>query len=364
MSLVLIFLGREAGFHAWLRFADDSIEAGPAVDGLAIGPEDRVVAIAPGDSLALHWLELSSGLAPAQAVAAARLLVGERMAQPVADLHVAVGREVEGEIGRCVALVPAATMESWLGDLAGIGVDPAAIVPEPLLLPVPEEGIVRFDRGDYSLFRAPGEAFALEPDTADLIVAGRVLFDIDPTVFEASAHAAAEDPLLDLRQGPFARRRTWRIDPALVRRLAWLAAALVVVTLAIQVATILRYTFGADALEAETRRVAAAALPRNPGVANPTLELSDRLLALRGGGVGYGAISSALFSAIRATPNVELNGLAFSPDGSLRATVAADDIASLEALDRRVEAAGFAADLGPPRSGGGRRIADLVVRPS
>jgi general secretion pathway protein L len=364
MSLVLIFLGRASGFEAWIRVADGSVATGPAVDGLEIGAEDRVVAVAPGDSVALHWLELSSGLAPAQAAAAARLLVGEQMAQPISDLHVAVGRETESELGRSVALVPAATMASWLGELAAIGVDPDAIVPEPLLLPVPEEGIVRFDRSEYSLFRAPGEAFALEPDTAELIVAGRPVVEIDADVFAAALAPAAEDPLLDLRQGAFARRRQWRIDPALVRRLATLAIFLVLVTLAIQIATIMRYTFGADALEAETRRVAAAALPRNPGVANPSLELSDRLIALRGGGVGYGTISSALFAAIRATPNVELNGLAFSPDGSLRATIAADNLAPLEDLGRRVEAAGFVAELGPPRSGGGRRVADLLVRPS
>jgi general secretion pathway protein L len=213
------------------------------------------------------------------------------------------------------------------------------------------------------LFRAPGEAFALEPDVAELVIGERPVVQIDSGVFEVGL-GAAEDALLDLRQGPFARRRQWRVEPALVRRLALLAAAILLVTLAIQVATIMRYTFGADALEAETRRVAAAALPRSPGVTNPSLELSDRLDALRGGGAGFGATASALFAAIRATPNVELSGLAFNPDGSLRAIVAGDNPASLADVVRRVEAAGFTAELGPPRNGGGRRVADLVVRPS
>ena len=100
------------------------------------------------------------------------------------------------------------------------------------------------------------------------------------------------------------------------------------------------------------------------GVTNPSAELGNRLAELRGGGVGYAAISASIFEAVRATPNVELNGLTFSPDGSLRATLAADNPATLDDIVRRVEAAGFKAELGPPRSGGGRRVADLTVTPS
>ena len=72
----------------------------------------------------------------------------------------------------------------------------------------------------------------------------------------------------------------------------------------------------------------------------------------------------AVFEAVRATPNVELNGLSFTPDGALRATLAADNPATLDDVARRVGAAGFEAELGPPRNGGGRRVADLSVRPS
>ena len=232
------------------------------------------------------------------------------------------------------------------------------------LLPLPDEGVIRYDHGDISLFRAQAEAFAVEPDIAELIVGERLLAKVDGNIVEAGLRDLARDPLLDLRQGPFASRRRWRFDPALVRRLAMLVAALLVVTLAIQLASILRYRLAADAVEAEIRLVAARALPRNPGIADPTVELSDRLGQLRGGGAGYGATSAALFGAIKATPNVELNGLSFSPDGSLRATLAADSPATLDDVARRVEISGFRTELGPPRSGGGRRVADLMVYPS
>jgi general secretion pathway protein L len=260
--------------------------------------------------------------------------------------------------------VPLATMADWVARLAEAGFESAAIVPELLLLPVPDDGVVRYDRGDLSLFRASAEAFAVEPDIAELIVGSRRLTQIDATVVEIAIRPLVEDPLLDLRQGVFARRRQWRFDPALVRRLVLLGLVLFLVTLAIQIAAILRYTLAADSIEAETRRVAARALPRNPGVTNPAVELADRLNQLRGGGAGYRATSAAIFDAIRATPNVELNALSFTADGTLRATLAADNPATLEDVVRRVEGAGFRTELGPPRTGGGRRVADLTVFPS
>ena len=196
--------------------------------------------------------------------------------------------------------------------------------------------------------------------SATLLLAGRSAVAVDGEA--GLAEALAQAPL-DLRQGPFARRRDWRVAPARARRLAVLAAALLLVSLAVQVAAIARYTFAADDAEAETRRVAAAALPRSPGLADPEAALTQRLAELRGGGAGFGATAAALFEAVKATPNVELSALAFAPDGTLRTTVQADSPAAIEALRQRVEAGGFAAEAEAPRSGGGRRVADLMVRP-
>ena len=58
-----------------------------------------------------------------------------------------------------------------------------------------------------------------------------------------------------------------------------------------------------------------------------------------------------------------LPALAFAPDGVLRATVQADSPAAVEALRQRVETSGFAAEATAPRSGAGRRVADITVRP-
>jgi general secretion pathway protein L len=359
---LLLFLARAGGIEGWIRIADGAIaERGAGTDGSEAHRGIPVVAVAPGEEVTLRWLELPTGLSPAQAAGAARLMVGEISAQPLDELHVATGREAADEGGRrCVGMVPMETIRAWLASLEAAGFDAERLIPETLLLAAPAEGFATRDAGLLRLYRGREEAFAAEPELGELLLAGR-----GPVVVEDDAglaEALAEAPL-DLRQGPFARRRDWRVAPARARRLAILAAALLIVSLAVQIVAIARYIFAADAAEAETVRVAAAALPRSPGIADPQAALTRRLAELRGGGAGFGATAGALFGAVKSTPNIELSALAFAPDGTLRATVQADTPAAVESLRQRVEAGGFAAEVTAPRSGGGRRVADLMVRP-
>ncbi|HYG47654.1 MAG TPA: type II secretion system protein GspL [Allosphingosinicella sp.] len=360
---MLLFLHRAGGIEGWIRLAGGEVAArGSGLDNVDDHRGVPVAAVAPGEQVSLRWLELPAGLSPAQAAAAARLMAAELSAQPIGELHVAVGREAEDGGGRCVGLVPMETMREWLAGLEAAGFDAGRIIPESLLVPAPAEGLATWDSGPVRLYRGSNEAFAAEPELGDIVLGGRPAVPVDSDAFAAGLGAALDQAPLDLRQGPFARRRDWRVAPARARRLAMLTAVLLLISLVIQIAAITRYSFAADAAEAETRRIAAAALPRSPGAATGAA-LTQRLTELRGGGAGFGATAGTLFAAVKATPNIELSALAFSPDGVLRATVQADSPAAIEALRQRVETSGFAAEATPPRTGGGRRVADLMVRP-
>jgi general secretion pathway protein L len=361
---LLLFLARDGGVDGWIRLAEGVIaERGAGLEGADGHRSAPVVAVAPGEAVTLRWLEFPPGLSPAQAAGAARLMAAELSAQPVAELHVAVGRALADGAGRCVGLVPMETVRTWLDGLEGAGFDAERIIPETLLVPAPLEGLATWDSGLLRLYRGPDEAFAAEPELGDLLLAGRSAVPVDPDSFAAGLAGALDQAPLDLRQGPFGRRRDWRVAPARARRLAGLTATLLLISLAVQVALIARYMFAADSAEAETGRIAAAALPRKAGLADPQAALTQRLAELRGGGAGFSATAGTLFEAVKATPNIELTALAFSPDGSLRATAQADSPAAIEALRQRVEASGFAAEAGAPRSAGGRPAAELTVRP-
>jgi general secretion pathway protein L len=365
---LLIFLDARNDFEGWLHLREGADAAhGAELEGLPplVDPETRkalpLIAVVPGEAVTLHWLEVPAGLAPAQAVAAARLMASEMSTQPLVDMHVAVGREAEGETARAVALVPAITMAGWIGRLQAQGLDPDLVLPEPLLLPRPAEGFLRYDHGPLPIFRGPNDAFTVEPELADLILGGANVETIDAATFRTGISNAIAHPPVNLRQGPFAKRRRWQIQWKLIRRLALLGVAIVMVTLAIQVTSIMRYTFAADALELEAQRIASRALPGTVQVTNAPEQLERRLADL-GGGVGYSAIASAVFSAVGATPNAEMTGLVYDIDGNLRATVQGDSPATITALQDRIRSSGFAVEAGSIRTGGGRPTMELTVR--
>lgn len=366
---LLIFLDPHNEIEGWLHVAGGSVVArGTGLEGLppladaATGNAARVAAIVPGEAVAVHWLEVPAGLAPAQAAAAARLIAADVSAQPIGDMHVAVGPEVEGSPLRAVAMVPAIAMAGWLGKLQAQALDPDVVMPEPLLLAPPREGYVRHERGGLPVYRGQTDAFAVEPELAELIVAEAPVEAVDAEAFEGGLAEAVAYPAVNLRQGAFAKRRRWKIEWPLVRRLAMLALALLVVTLAIQVAAIFRYTLEADALELEANRVAATALRRSGPVTDGPRQLERRLSELRGSGPGYSTLAAAVFAAVRGTPNVELTALSFDQSGALRATVQADSPATISMLQQRIEAAGFTVVADAIRSGGGRPTTDLTVR--
>lgn len=367
---LLVFLDEHVEIEGWLQLANGRViargrgtEGMPAVADPQDGEAIEQVAVVPGHAVTMHWLEVPAGLAPAQAAAAARLMAAEVSAQPLDDMHVAVGPEADERPERAVALVPALQMAGWIRALQGQGIDPDLVLPEPLLLPRPEEGYVRFDRDGRPLLRGTADAFAIEPALADVIVGEAPVRTIGHEDYEAGLTAAIAAPALNLRQAAFAKKRRWQIDWASVRRLAMLAAGILLLTLAIQIASILRYAYAADALETEARQIAGEVVQGADSAADPRARLVQRLAELRGAGAGYAASASALFGAISAVPNVELASFSYGADGTLAATVHADSPATLTALQERIRAGGFTAEMGPPRTDGGRQIADFTVRP-
>ncbi len=308
-------------------------------DGAAPQPGARRVRVVPGDEVAIHWLELAEGLTPAQAAAAARLLLADASAEPLEEMHVAVGRPERGLTP--VALARNARMAEWVAS------DPDVVLPSPFLLRPPAEGLVCRDAGgavpDY---RGEAAAFSVEPELAALLAGDAPIAPIDEEAYAAGLAEALAEPAINLRQGRFARRRSWRMEKGAARRVALLALALVAATLLLQVATIMRYAFAADRLEAEAAALSASA----PAGAD--------------GRPGFAPLAAILFEAVRAVPNVELSRLDYRPDGSLSAIVLYDSPATLATLRSRIEAGGLAVEAGGPQGGGTRPGIELVLRPA
>jgi general secretion pathway protein L len=324
----------------WLLVEGGAVTArGGAEDEVVAGPGVATALAVPGDAVAIHWLDLAEDLAPAQAAAAARLMLADASAESPAGLHLAVGRPERGLTP--VALVPSALMAQWVQS------DPDLILPSPLLLMAPAEGLVRRDGGRATPdYRGQGAAFSVEPELAAMLAGDAQVTPIDEERFEAELGEALAAPVINLRQGAFARRRQWAVDKSSVRRVALLALALVAATLILQVATIMRYAFAADALEAEAAELGASA--SSAGDVRP----------------GFAPLASVLFDSVRAIPNVELTRIDYRPDGSLAAIVQVDSPATLAIFRRHVEASGLRVEAGAVQGAGARPSSELVLRPA
>ncbi len=356
----LLFLPGSTATWRWLRIDGTRVLA--EGDGVPLPDGDRVVAVVPADAVTLHWAALPDR-SLAQATAAARILAGEASAAPGGELHVAVGEaDVGGGAERPIAVVEADAMRGWLAELATAGVDPAAIVPAPLLLPRPEEGFSRAELAGAGVVRGPTSGFADEARLTELVTGGVAPRTLGRAEIDAALATAAAAPPLDLRQGAFARRRRAGLDWALIRRLAWLAVAILGVTLAITLVRIAKYSFAANALETRAAQLAATGLPRGETITDADRQLAERLGAVRGPGLGFTGMAAAVFAAVRQTPGTEVTGIEFTPAGDLRLSVTAARESLPTDLKRAIERAGFIVTAGVFTSANGRVAGEMTVK--
>jgi general secretion pathway protein L len=293
-------------------------------------------------------------------VAAAKLMVAELVAEPIGALHVALGDR--GEDGStCVALVSTALVSGWLAALARAGLDARLIVPETALLAAPGDELVRYDRDGIAFCRGPAEAFALESRLADLVLGSRPVQRLSDRDWADGVSGALSRPLVNIRQGMFARQHV-RVEEAFVRRAALLFLAILFVTVATDLVAAYRDSAAAGRMEEEARTIAVASLPRGRGIVDPPTQLKGRLSELGGGQGSFAAEASVLVAAVRDTPGASLASLAYRA-GGLSTAIRADSAATLAQLRGRLEAEGYSVAGPAPRPDAAGQTVQWLVRP-
>jgi general secretion pathway protein L len=326
--MILLFL---APSPHWQRLDKGRLIA--SGDGLppADAATPLIVAV-PGDAVALHWLDLPE-LAPAQAAAAARLMLGEALAE--ADPHIVVS---PGSGPRAVAITARSAMAGWLAELASAGLSASALVPEPLLLPAPAAGFAVRQAGERIIARSASMGFAAEADLAAMLIGDA---GTSPASF------TLPDPLpLNLLAGDYAPISRWQPPPGLARRLGLLAATLAGLWLAGDVAGLVQAKRAISAATADTQAIATSLVPA--GSDDPVAALTA-LARQRGADGGLGAIAGPAVDAIAARPGAALASLRYTPSAGLVAGVAGG-AGEAQALAQALSAAGLTASAGPTRA--------------
>ena len=357
---LVLFLPSGQSPWRWLRVAGDSVTArGEGVPAFDPETRENAVAVAPAESVTLHWADLPDR-STAQAVAAARLLAADASVTPIGDLHVAIGREGDG-VERPIGVVSSHWMRGALATLAAEGIDPDAVIPAPMLLPRPEQGYVRADLGGEGVVRGTTSGFADEARLTELVTGGVAPATLGRDELEAAIVGAVTAPTLDLRQGEFARRTRAAVDWALVRRLVWLGVAILAVTLLLSLTEIVKLNLAASSMEMRADALARTALPHGETVNNADRQLGERLARLRGAGLGFSSTAASVFAAVGATPGAELRALSFDGNGKLRATVAVQNEGLITDVTQRLRRQGFTVAQSTAQNIGGTFSIDLTV---
>ncbi len=351
----IVMRWRQTGESEWLA-AD-----GRVVPGLPTPLEDlRLTVLVPGEDVLL--LELPRLARSAQQLdQAVPYAVEEQLAAPVEHQHVAWALASTPECLR-VAVVSRERMADWIEPLRRAGLEPDVVLPDTLALPLGARPSLLVEGGRCLLRLDEARGLALESDTLAALAPGL------PASVNAWLIAGAEAPLplhesqrpdsalaalaptalrapLNLLQGAFAPRRQLTGATRAWRWAAGLAAAsLVLVVLG---AALDRYKLAAlvAAQEAEMAALYLRAVPGASNADNPAMQLQS-VLAAQGLGQGDAALDllARAAPALAADVRVRLESLDYR-EGRLELSLQAADVAGLDALRQRLQAAGLPAEI-------------------
>ena len=355
------------------------VSTGNLADAAPLAAERPLVVIAPAASVTFAQPELpvKGGARVAQIVpyAMEELLAGE-----VEQFHFAVGR-TDAEGRTLVAAVRRDELQSWLDALKSAGLDPQAVVPEPLCTPDnPGMTVAVIDAG-HLLVRAPGalpvaldaepltEAFALAglegedrhvqlyvsqedwQHSREMIealreVTGSLDLQLLPDgTLPLLAAGSVRGDALSLLQGEFARRTGWRAEWQRWRIAAFLALAALALHIGVRGYDLIRLRAEEQRLDASIEQAARVAMPDVERIVDARAQIEQRLA---GGGTadpqGLLARLAAVGGAMGGASGPTIESLGWR-NGSLQLQMIAADTDALARFAQALTARGLTADV-------------------
>ncbi len=355
------------------------VATGELADAAPVAAGRQVVVIAPGSSvtLARPQLPARTGARLSQVVPYA---MEEALAGEVEQFHFAVGA-IDETGATLVAALRREELRSWLGALAGAGIEPQAVVPDTLCIPANPGKIVAVIDAGQLLVRAPGGlpvALDAEPLTEAFTLAGlegedrhvqlyvsqqdwqhsremiealrEVTGSLDLQILPDGAlpllaSAAVRSDALSLLQGEFARRTGWRAEWLRWRVAAFLAIAALALHVGVRGYDLIRLHAEQGRLDAAIEQAARIALPDVQRIEDARVQIEQRL---RGAGNsdpnGLLAQLAAVGGALAGAPGPRLESLGWR-DRSLELQVVAPDTDSIARFTQGISERGLTADV-------------------
>lgn len=356
----IVFLPPFAGMAAEWHMVDAEghrLQSGRLLpDDPPFADQVSTIAVVPGADVAVRWLDLPQGSA-AQRRAAARWRLGEAVSQSLDDAVLVTG-PTDAAGRTLVAAARPAMVQAWQDWLEGVGVQPQAMVPDCLCLAVPLHGLVSAPAiaGSDVLVAGEGLSLSVQADLLPLFTEGQPVTALDTEQALAALLAGAADPVVNL------------LDTAVTkggygagwRRLAVLAACVVVSPLVLMLAGALRDEWAARQALSRAGELAVQMVPQAADAASP-LEAAETILSEgppRGGQV---RMLAGLFAAVEATDGARLQDLD-ARGTEIRGVIRLTDTGAVQTLQRALENQGLALNPCDPVHEDGAVVCNLSVR--
>ncbi|MFN3312249.1 MAG: type II secretion system protein GspL [Hyphomonas sp.] len=304
------------------------------------GKAGKVVAFAPATRIAHFCLPMPSR-SESEALLAAPFAIEDDLAQPVEEVHLALGPRRKESGLRDVYTADRALLKAWIDQLDAAGLTEASIIPEQSLLDG-EAGDIRF--ASHTLLRQGDRVLCVDARLPDILrdallpeVTAPAITVENRLAWLAGRHTTR--PGINLRTAGYTAKRkedsgyrAWTVT-------AGLALAALGLWTAAQFAEGFQRSAAARSLDQQAAQTYAQLFPGAPVPANLDSATRQMLGAHSGAqGLTFREAATALYEALAVTPDTHLTALSF--DGRENALHASIVFASAEAAPSLLAALG------------------------
>ncbi|GAA0474101.1 hypothetical protein GCM10009096_14440 [Parasphingorhabdus litoris] len=318
------------------------------------------IAIMSAAQAIVRWHETPEDLTEQQALAAARLAAQDDSLDPE-NLHIAAMIEDSGET--ISASVSMTVMSDGLSQLETLGIDPDAIIPAGWLIPAEEGQVIAADFGFETILRGEQMIAPDEPSLRPHLIGDHNVASLTETgIDDALTSAATSRDAVNLRSAPFAKKVDKYMTVSQKRTMAWMAAALVLISLLIPAVQLIKYHWAAADADAAALAAAEPVIGAVESVEEADRLLNERLVQENRGNVAFPVPASALFSAIQKTQGVSIERISYRKDGTVFAGLTAVRNEDMNPALIALQNAGFVITATPRTDATGSAKADITVR--
>lgn len=320
--------------------------------------DDRtVMALVAPEDVRCHWFTLPD-VQGRQAESVAKLRATE---QSLGLVHTSAGADYDDVVA--TAIIASEVMQRGLDKLGARGLNPDIVLPFALSVSGHSDGVFKAEMDGMSVLRGAQFGIPDDPVLRDLFIGDAHIEDMDAASLRSMLLSASGAPLLNLREGNFAKReRAVWMTPEQKFWVRRLLTALVIVTMMLTITTLAKYW---AATGSENDAALAAAQKIDPAIQDINQAESMLAASLNRQGKTQGSfapLSAAVWRSVQASPNVSVRELRYTPDGILTVVLAAPTSDNINKALVTIQQDGFRITATARQDSTGATLVDMTVR--